>query len=234
TAKVLKLSNSSFYGRSKEVQSLEEAVLILGFFNVRSIVVATAAHSLYGGKGEDNNESKLWRHSLLSAVAARQVARHVRHPAMEELFIAALLHDIGKLVLMQKVGSRYKEIIERVEAGDGSFVDLEAECLKFNHCDVAEILLDAWSFPPSLTDIISGHHELPELEEGQQASSIHIIDLSNQIAKLAGVGFADQLSQEIHETKTAQAMSLDAGTLDLLTQEIMEYYQAEINILEGA
>jgi HD-like signal output (HDOD) protein len=99
---------------------------------------------------------------------------------------------------------------------------------------VADILLEAWSFPPSLTEIISGHHVLPELKENQQISSVHIIDLSNQIAKLAGVGFADHLKREIHETETAQAMCLDAATLEELKQEIMEHYQAEINILEGA
>ena len=71
TAKVLKLSNSSFYGRPKEVKTLEEAILLLGFFTVRSIVIATSAHTMYTKEIAGNSPEKLWQHSLATAVAAR-------------------------------------------------------------------------------------------------------------------------------------------------------------------
>ena len=73
TAKVLRLSNSSFYGRAKEVGTLAEAIIILGFFTVRSLVVASSAHSMYCRcNGMDRcNAERLWQHSLSTGIAAR-------------------------------------------------------------------------------------------------------------------------------------------------------------------
>ena len=75
TAKVLKLSNSTFYGRPKNVNTLEEAIMILGFFTVQSMVVATSAHSMYTKDDAEGYKAKLWRHSFSSAVAAKTVDR---------------------------------------------------------------------------------------------------------------------------------------------------------------
>ena len=113
TAKVLKLSNSSFYGRSKSVSSLREAILILGFYTLRSMVIATSTYSLYKKKGNDKSEQKLWDHSLACAMACRLVGTRIRHPQIEEIFIAGLLHDIGKMALGQKLADVYGKAGQR-------------------------------------------------------------------------------------------------------------------------
>ena len=115
TARVLKLSNSPYYGRTKGVTSLDDAIFLLGFFTVRSMVIATSAHQIYKGGGESDSTSKLWRHSLSTAVACRQIAKRIKHPDKDEIFIAGLLHDIGKLVMLDKLKDRYRDIVAEVE-----------------------------------------------------------------------------------------------------------------------
>lgn len=234
TAKVLKLSNSSFYGRPKGVISLQEAVLILGFFTVRSMVIATSAHTMYSKGDADGTRSRLWQHSLYSAVAGRQIATHIKHPKREDVFISALLHDIGKLVLLQRMPQRYKEVLEAVARQQGSFIEIEREILGFTHCEVAAILLEKWSFPTSLTEAIEYHHDPPPPLEDQPIPVAHIVCLANQMAKLTDVGFPDRKIENLSELESAKLMSLDQETLDTIFEQVQEFYKIETSIFEGA
>lgn len=234
TAKVLKLSNSSFYGRPKGVISLQEAVLILGFFTVRSMVIATSAHTMYSKNDTDGTRSKLWQHSLSAAVAGRQIATFINHPQREEVFIAALLHDIGKLVLLQRMPQQYREVLDAVAKEQGSFTEVEDEVLGFNHCEVAAILLEKWSFPTSLIEAIQRHHDPPPLLEDQPIPIAHVVNLANQMAKLTNVGFPDRKVENLSEMKSARLMSLDQETLDTIFEQFQEFYKIETSIFEGA
>jgi len=233
TAKVLKLSNSSFFGRAKDVRTLQEAILILGFFTVRSMVIATSAHSMYNQGDDDIGwQTKLWQHSLSSAVAARQIAQHVRHPAKDELFIAALLHDIGKLVLFQKLPQRYSEVLEEVESTNGSFIEVEDRVIGFNHCDVATVLLKKWSFPESLTSMVSIHHNPASGEDNGIVSPAQVVNLANHMAKKLNVGFNDGQIENLAELESAKVMSLEEDTLETIFEQLEEFYQAELRILD--
>jgi len=233
TAKVLKLSNSSFYGRPKGVTSLQEAVLILGFFTVRSMVIATSAHTMYSKNDTDGTRSKLWQHSLSAAVAGRQIATYIKHPQREEVFIAALLHDIGKLVLLQRMPQQYSEVLDAIAKDHGAFMEVETEVLGFDHCDVAAILLEKWSFPTSLTEAIQHHHDPSPPQDDQPIPVAHIVSLGNQMAKLTDVGFADRKVENLSELESAKLMSLDQETLDTIFEQFQEFYRIETSIFEG-
>ncbi len=232
TAKVLKLSNSSFYGRPKNVATLEEAIMILGFFTVQSMVVATSAHSMYTNDDQEGYKVKLWRHSLSAAVSARQIAKSIRHPEAEQAFIAALMHDIGKLVMLQKMPVRYKEIVVEVEATRASFLEIETRELGFNHCDVAALLLEKWDFPPSLIDAIFAHHLPAPFNEDGPVPVAHIIHLANFMAKTLDVGFRDAAVDNPAELESARILSLDEEKINELLAEITEHYRTEIGIFE--
>lgn len=233
TAKVLKLSNSSFYGRSKQVSSLQEAILILGFYTVRSIVVATSTRSMFEDKDPESPQSKLWRHSLSSAIASRQIAAHVRHPSKDAIFIAALLHDIGKLVLLKNLGSQYVELVDKIEAAKDTFVRAEEEQLGFTHAEVASVLLEKWSFPNNLTEAVFKHHELPPYEGEGPVPTAYVINLGNHLAKRLQVGFHDLLIEDLSSLDSAQAMGLDEAALEELLAQTQEFYEAEAGIFEG-
>lgn len=234
TAKVLKLSNSSFYGRSRAVDSLEEAILLLGFFSVRSLVIATSTYSMFDSKEQKGPLLKLWHHSISTAIAARQIAAAVRHPGRDEVFIAALLHDIGKLVMLKRATDEYLEVIAEVEDTKESFADVEFRTFGFTHCEVAELLLEGWSFPVAMIEAIRDHHSLPPCEPNEPVPLAHMINLGNLISKKLDVGFADGSVADLEQTEAAQLLTLDREAIESLVDETREYYESETKIFEGA
>jgi len=234
TAKILKLSNSSFYGRPKGVQSLQEAILLLGFSTLRSIVVATSAHLMYTRGVMSGPGGELWRHSLATAVAARQVAKRIGHPQQEEIFIAALLHDIGKLVLLQKMPEQYKKVISTVEALGVTYFEAEASVFGFNHCDVAGILLEQWHFPNLLRDAIIAHHDAPVQPESGPVPIATLVNLGNHMARHLSLKAGAKPDLPLHEQPAAQILGLDETKLAALMAEAEEYYQNETGIFEGS
>jgi len=238
SAKVLKLSNSSFYGRSKGVGTLKEAILILGFYTLRSLVIASSTHSLYKRKDESQFEQKLWEHSLATAMAGRLVCSKIRHKQIEETFIAGLLHDIGKLVLSQKLSEEYDKICLRVESESASFIDIERDELGFSHVEVAQLLLTKWNFPQFLTDAICAHHNPEQIDEEfdpDNPKSIpvpYLVQFANNLAKHVDCGFSDFKQDNLSESMVAKAAGFDAEKIDELIAELSELFQAEKHLFD--
>ena len=226
TAKLLKLSNSSFYGRSKEVVSLREAIILLGFQTLRSLVVATSTRSLYHGSISAATVDVLWEHSLATALASRQIAEAIRHPQAEESFIAGLMHDLGKLIMLQKLNKDYKKIISQVEENGGSFIELEDKTFGFNHTDVGLLILHKWSFPIILSNAVFEHHNPIENEESLP-SLAYIVHLANHMAKSFGAGFSDYAVEDLVKLPSAVRLGFDCEQLETLQSRASERYAAE-------
>jgi putative nucleotidyltransferase with HDIG domain len=228
-AKTLKVSNSPHYGRIREVKTLTEAIIVLGFKAVRSIVIATSMHGMHhGGTDPDSHIHKLWRHALSTALAARLIADQVAFPDKEEAFIAGLLHDIGKLALLEKVPEVYTEIIAEVEKTASRFDAVEAEILQFDHCDVASLMLDKWAIPQMLAQAVTNHHKLPPQTNGDQLSLAHIVNLASHMAKSLNVGFADYRVDLLANLESARLTELDQKSFEWLSQELATLYESEI------
>jgi putative nucleotidyltransferase with HDIG domain len=222
TAKLLKLSNSSFYGRAKEVKTLKEAIVILGFMTLHSLVIATSTQSLYRKSIDDGISGKLWEHAFGAAIACRMIAQTIGRPGIEEAFIGGLLHDIGKLVLTQKMPDEYHRVVEQVEASGGCFHEFEEKAFGFNHADVGSKLLEKWSFPEELVEGVRDHHAAVNNETRPSLS--HIISLGNYMAKNLDVGFNDHRIEELADHPSALALNLDAECLDDLQNTLSEHF----------
>jgi len=231
TAKVLKLANSSYYGRPQEVSSVREAILIMGFYAVRTLVIASSARSLFSGAEPDGPVEKLWRHSLATAIASRQIASYLKHPQRDEVFIAGLLHDIGKLVMLENLGFRYRDIILQVERSNGSFLEEEQKHLGFTHVDVAHLVTARWGLPRALVTGIADHHTLKGYRPDSPIPMAYIVNLANQMAKQLRVGFGDTREKELGRLESTQAMRLEDEKLEELATCVHDYYQTEIRIL---
>ena len=98
TAQILKIANSAMFGMVREVRTLTQAIMTLGFSTIKSVVIASSAKNLYSRGGTGLQERLLWEHALVAALSARAYARGFRSPRMEEAFLGGLMHDIGKSV----------------------------------------------------------------------------------------------------------------------------------------
>ncbi len=239
SAKVLKLSNSSFYGRPKGVGTLKEAILILGFYTLRSLVVASSTHSLFKKKNESYVEQRLWEHSLATAMASRIISRKIRHPQIEEAFIVGLMHDLGKLILSQKLSEQYELVCRQVESESLTFMEVETEQLGFGHVEVGRLLFERWNFPSMLTSAISNHHDPRHDDDADTerlvASNVPIAFITqfcNELAKQIDCGFNDRRLDDLTSLPLAQIAGFGQIDIDNLVEELDEAYQSEKYLFE--
>lgn len=174
-AKVLRLANSPFYGFPSRIGSVAHAVIVLGFNVVKGLTLCASALNIMKDAGMD----QLWRHSLGVAITANLLATRLKIKHPEELFVAGLLHDIGKVVLYVKwadVGDRIKDTYKA--GGDRSLFDVEKELTGLSHAEIGGYLANAWHLPVTLCEPILYHHA-PTLakETMMQTAIVHVADI---------------------------------------------------------
>ena len=155
-ARVLRVVNSSLYGLTSEVSDLSQVLALLGLQPLKLLVLgfslADPNFCKLTGKAIDH----YWRHTLTKAVAARQLSRTLWHLPGDEPFIAALLQDLGLLVLLQDLGQPYATLIEQAAASGNELVVVEAQSLGFDHTALTASLLERWNFPKTLVASVRG------------------------------------------------------------------------------
>ncbi|NLI29672.1 MAG: HDOD domain-containing protein [Nitrospiraceae bacterium] len=156
SSRVLKIANSSFYGRNRTVDSISTALMLIGFKTMSSLVIATAMKDVNRRFGLF--EQKLWDHSLAVSLAASMLARETRLVPADEAHVAGLIHDVGKTVLNNNIPDQYVMIVENVYAGGGSFLEVEDAMLGYNHCNVGGFIARKWKLPKNLEVVIEFHH----------------------------------------------------------------------------
>ncbi len=235
TAKVLRLSNSSFYGRSRTVSSLREAILILGFYTLRSLVIASTTYSLYRSKGNPDDGRKLWEHSLASALAARIVADKIAHPDLEEIFIAGLLHDIGKLILRERLGEVFQEVGSAAHNNNMSYLEVEQSKLGFTHADLGAAVLERWCLPGKLVDGVRYHHLSQFDPETSNNVPIHaVVNFGNELAKLIGACYANLQQVRLDNLPLATRYHFDQETIENIALDLEDHFAEEKRLFEEA
>jgi HD-like signal output (HDOD) protein len=159
SAKLLQLVNSSFFGLSTRVASTVRAVNLLGIETIKTLVLSVKIFSEFDRPGMPS-VSTLWDHSLLTGMIARSIATQedLAQNQIDEAFTAGLLHDIGKLILLDKLPERYTDIIQM--SGDDKRPIWEAEqtVLGTSHAQVGAYLLGIWGLSGSLVEAVGYHH----------------------------------------------------------------------------
>ncbi len=189
TAKVIRLSNSPLYGRVKKISSLNEAIKVLGFNQVKSIIITASTFQIFKSGTHTEIAQILWEHSLATALGARLIVQKFEGLDKEEAYLCGLLHDIGKLVLLQASPQTYEEIIEKVKETNLPFIQVEGKELGFNHVNVGHELLTKWQFPADLISQISAHHSTKPNQKEHSMSLGRVTAIADSIAKYIGASF---------------------------------------------
>ena len=158
TSKVLRVVNSSLFGLSREVSDLNQALTLLGIKPLKLLVLGFSLSESVFSKLTGKSMLRYWRHSLTKAVAAREIAETICHVPGDEPFIAALLQDIGKLVLLQELGEPYARLLNRPFATQLDLEEKEIEIIGFNNTELTLRLLAHWGLPESLLKAVSSSH----------------------------------------------------------------------------
>jgi putative nucleotidyltransferase with HDIG domain len=190
TTNVLKLCNSAYFSRGKEILSIDRAVVTLGIKEVKDIVFVAASKSILDKDiiGYDLAKGELWKHGLTVAVLAKEIAMMKKKADIADIaFTGGIIHDIGKTVLALYVQSTFKEIISLVEKDSITFQAAEKEIMGYDHQEIGEKILSKWTFPQALKDIVRYHHE-PELAPDDSKFLVSVVHIANIICLLGGIG----------------------------------------------
>lgn len=191
TAEVLKLCNSAYFGLSRAVESLDDAVRLLGTVKVLQLVVAAHSKAMLSRPqtGYGLPAGALWLHSVGVALAAQALARPMKLTQGGMLFTAGLLHDVGKVVLNEFVANDYLEITRRVTQDRIAFSEAEEQVLGFSHQEVGGRLAESWALPHPIVNCIRFHHNPLELEPADPF--VDVIHIADAICIMFGIGGGD-------------------------------------------
>ena len=229
TAKILKMSNSALFGRSRTITTLSNAIMMLGFYTIRSLVVANTTRSLFGS-GRKFVDNLLWQHSIASAIVARNISTRLRYADPEEAFIAGLLHDIGKMILLKTLGDEYHHIFQDTYNNSFKFLDTENDQLGFNHTDVGALLARKWNFSKKLEDAIAFHHDPAKAADDSKLTAI--ISFANDICLKMGIGVEKCEDLNIEASDASAILGLNNNRGNELYEEISTNLRENPEILE--
>lgn len=155
SVQILKIVNSAYYGFPRQISTVNQAIVILGFNAVKSLAFSATIVQVFGTKGQDGFDlHDFWVHSISTGVFADMVARRVNYPLPEECLCAAVLHGVGKLILDQYLHSLFIQAVEKAKKDRIPLQDAEREIFGLDHCQVGAMLADKWKLPLQLVDSI--------------------------------------------------------------------------------
>ena len=214
-ARVLKISNSSFYGCRRQIQTISSAIVILGFSTLRSLVVAASLKQVYKPFGL--TEKMLWEHSLAAGLAARIFAHETRAANEEEAFLAGLFHDIGKIIMNSLDREKFQKVMQRCYNEGIAFEDAERSVYPFSHEEVGSNVIKKWNFPEVLATAILQHHTLEFAAEDDPAgvNLAAITALADQLCLKLGIGVREPQDEiDLIGSKAGQMLKLSEKKLN--------------------
>ena len=178
TARVLKIANSSYYAFPSQIETLSRAITVIGTQDLYQLVLATSVIDSVQTVGVDQSVmDKFWRHSLMTGLIARDLARKAVTPVMqvERVFVAGLLHDIGSIVMAVRIPELTKVMLRCADQLEMSISQAERNVFDLDHGEVGAELMASWNLPEIFQNTARHHHE-PELTSANhlEVSLIHI------------------------------------------------------------
>lgn len=187
TAKILRVSNSSYYGMKQYVGTLKLALVVLGAREVRNIVLAVSVFDTFGrGKLDAALPLELWDHSVRVAGLCKMLGARMHLALQGEDFIGGLLHDIGKMILWAQHGAEYEKFYFASRDIGDSIVERELAKYGFDHCDAAATLAAQWNLPVALRDALWMHHPRNDertLESAKDPMLAALVRVSNHASR---------------------------------------------------
>jgi HD-like signal output (HDOD) protein len=215
TAKVLRIANSPFYGAVREIRTVSEAIVRLGFVTIRNWTVVTATKSVFLAPGAGALYQKIWRQSVLSAMASQLVGQALGTREPEGLFIGGLMQNIGQLVLARSHPQLFQEILVESETSGKAYHEVENKLLGFDHGALGALLIQDWNLSEELEQAVRWHHSFEE-NDAQQSRLAAMIALGEEIAFCTGSGQTQESDQDQStETDTDEVEQLSRAALYL-------------------
>ncbi len=221
SAKILSFSNSAFYGMSSNVTTIRDAVVRMGFNNVKNIALGISLMTIMnnGKTPHALDYKKIFKHSFTVGVISNHFLNELDIEISEDLFTGGLLHDIGLIIINNFFSDIYRKVIYELK-NDMPLIDVEKNVLGFTHADIGTWLADKWNLPDIIKDIIMYHHT-PSLAK-KHKKSVSIIHLADFVSTMR---FCSVTDGEPHYT-------FNYSTLEVIGLKEKEFKNIEAKLNE--
>jgi len=228
SAKILKVANSAFYSFPQQISSINQAVSILGTNAVRSLVLSFSFLSMRTrGDCSKFDFKRFWEQSLAGAVATKLILDQVPGADTEEAFIAALLHNLGQLVLASTLPELYEQVLTRLEEDkDADETEVEKKIIGEEHSVIGHAVAQHWGFPESLLLPIRYHHQ-PDAYTGKNTTIAQCLRAIYLADILTGILFSDE-PEEFHKTFRSEAKK-QLGLKVLAINKVLKEVHKQVN-----
>jgi len=185
TTKVLKMVNSAIYGFPGRISSVSHATMLLGLNVIKGLLLGVSVFELM-----QKTMNGLYEHSLACAIASRVIAQKKGLKDPEEVSVAGLLHDIGKVILMLEFQKEYEAAMNEAQTKNISIYEAEKSQFNVTHANVGSWLAEKWRFPRNLIEVMEFHHR-PVLAKNapMETAIVHLADI---LVRARGFGFAGE------------------------------------------
>lgn len=197
TVRLLKLANSALYSCPAKIDSVGKAITLIGIAQVRNLVLSmSVARSFAGLSNELVSMENFWKHSVLCALCARFLAADVRRCDPDAMFTAGLLHDIGELIIFNRLPEKASEALTMVLDSDEEVGVHSAEqaVMGFDHSTIGGLLARRWNLPSVLEECIAYHHDIASAK--QHPREVALVHIANVCALMAEVDSLDPADVE--------------------------------------
>jgi len=223
TAKVLSLSNSAYYSFGREIKSVWQAIVLLGFESVKNIAISLSIIQMFKDTEwiKEMNPQNFWIHSFSVAVGADFLGDRSPETTRQLSYLSGLLHDLGKVVFLQALGGEYLEVINYAQNIGCTITEAEDNIMGINHAKVGGYLSEKWALPSEVKATVYYHHS-PNMATEYTNFPI-IVSLADKLTKQLKIGFSGDF--EIDRISEAAIHKLRLTSIDIL--ECKEYLKKE-------
>ncbi|WP_353683455.1 HDOD domain-containing protein [Thermodesulfovibrio sp. 3907-1M] len=195
--RLLRIANSPYYGRDRKIEDIPQAILLIGFETLKSLVIATSLKDLHRNFGVF--EQRLWEHALGVALCSSLLAMVTHMVTSDEALVCGLIHDVGKTVINNAMPEMYIQIYERMYKENRPVIEIEDEILGFNHAVIGSLIAKKWRLPEKLEMVITYHHTYPypDYEDQAFADICNIVRVADQICLNLGIGLKEPFTTQI-------------------------------------
>ncbi len=232
SVRVLRLANSAFYGLSRKVSDLPEAVVVLGMRSIKNLAMVASTYPWMSRplSGYQLGAKEMWIHAFGTAIGAQLIAKRTRSCKDDVAFTAGLLHDIGKVALSIWLENKIGAILLYASREGIPFDAAERKVLGFDHTQVGEQLAMGWNLPDDITQAIRYHHCPSEVAPPQPLTDC--VHIGNHLTLMMGYGLGgDGVLYNLDESALFR-LGIRTADLDAIKEVFADSYETYEKLFE--
>ena len=207
SGQILKLVNSAYFGLPQKVNDLNRGIALLGFGRIKNLVLSLSILKIFRALSKRQREdfNRFWQHSAVVAGLMKRLSLRMGRSEPEQAFVAGLLHDVGKVVLLGYFPKEYATILKLAEERKASFAATEGDVLATTHAEIGAWLAKSWNLARDVMEAIANHHKPQSFEADALSATLYFADYA---AKARGVSCAGSCDPPQFDEKAWEVLGL--------------------------